>query len=231
MTEQEIRKYIKRLNNHNHKESIFIRKISKNVDLAKVWSEQPKKKSKVLEGSYSNTFFFIKNSNNEYVGAVLDMQIDLHWYILPKHRKQGYLTYAMKESILPYIFEYCRDNQRISISRNAIGSENFENSKRVATSLGFTSIDNDETKYELTSENFNWKDESIDDVNSQLTEERLKQLEQTVFYASNLLHKVSDELLMIYGNDLGLEQMKDDLKDFVYSIENLTTENSDYQLE
>jgi len=33
------------------------------------------------------------------------MDSDLHWYVEPEHRKQGYLTNAMKESILPYLFD------------------------------------------------------------------------------------------------------------------------------
>ncbi len=104
MTESEIRKYIDRLNNGKASESIFTRPISKTVEVAKVWPEQPKMIDSIIGNFCSYRFFFIKNESDKYIGAVLDMYQDLHWYIIPKSRKQGYLTTALKESILPYLF-------------------------------------------------------------------------------------------------------------------------------
>lgn len=80
----------------------------------------------------SYRFFFIKNELNQYVGAVFDMYSDLHWYIVPQSRKQGHLTKALKESILPYLFNEERDRQRITIEKAAIGKKNYLNSKNVA---------------------------------------------------------------------------------------------------
>ncbi len=115
MTEREIRKYIDLLNDGKAGESIFTRQISKTVEVAKVWPDQPKMTDKIIGNFGSYRFFFIKNEFNEYVGAVLDMYQDLHWYIVPKCRKHGYLTTALRESILPYLFYDERESQRITI--------------------------------------------------------------------------------------------------------------------
>jgi hypothetical protein len=120
MTEKEIRKYIDRLNKGKASESIFTRQISKNVDVAKVWTEHSKMTDDIIAPFKSERFFFIKNDSGKYIGAVLDMDLcqDLHWYIVPKSRKQGYLTTALKESILPYLFYDDRERQRITIEKN-----------------------------------------------------------------------------------------------------------------
>jgi hypothetical protein len=136
MTEEEIKKYIDQLNNESHNESIFIRPISSLVDIAKVWPKQPELCESMNIDIPSYDFFFIKNKSSKYVGAVLDMNRDLHWFILKKHRKNGYLTNALKESILPYIFYKDREEQRITIDKN-IGKENYLDSKKVAIKLGF----------------------------------------------------------------------------------------------
>lgn len=62
------------------------------------------------------TIFFIRNDSKEYVGAVLDMHINLHWYIAEKHRGNKYLATALRETILPYIFTKSgRGEQEITI--------------------------------------------------------------------------------------------------------------------
>ena len=115
MTEKEIRKYIDRLNNGKSKESIFIRPLSDTVVISKVWSEQPKPTDSIIGNFSSYRFFFIKDNFGKYVGAILDMYSDLHWYISPKHRKKGHLTKALIETVLPYIFYDEREKQRITI--------------------------------------------------------------------------------------------------------------------
>jgi hypothetical protein len=116
MTNKEISKYINRLNLKKGSETIFCREISDNVIIAKVWPKQPKLSDSINGNFSSYNFFFIRNDFGKYIGAVLDMYSDLHWFISPKFRKQGFLTNAMKQSILPYIF-YNREKQQITISR------------------------------------------------------------------------------------------------------------------
>ncbi len=89
------------------------------------------------------TFFFIKNKEGVCVGAVLDMNRDLHWVVLKKYRGQGFLTQSLQKVILPYIcLRMDRDEQRVTISKNEIGILNYQKSKEVALSVGFRPIDN-----------------------------------------------------------------------------------------
>ncbi|RKD86391.1 GNAT family N-acetyltransferase [Mangrovibacterium diazotrophicum] len=225
MTEREIRKYIDRLNNGKAGESIFTRQISKTVDVAKVWSKQPKMTDKVTGNFGSYRFFFIRNETNEYVGAVLDMYDDLHWYIVPKKRKQGYLTTALKESILPYLFYDERETQRITIEKGAIGETNYINSKSVAIKLGFKATNEAESEFELRQTDFNWDDENFEEINSEIDSERFEQLRKRAFYAYKTLYKISDELLMTVNDDKELKEVADEVKKYTWKIEDLEWEN------
>jgi len=225
MTEREIRKYIDRLNNGKAGESIFTRQISKRVDVAKVWSEQPKMTDDIIGNSSSYDFFFVKNELNEYVGAVLDMYHDLHWYIIPKNRKQGYLTTALKESILPYLFYNERESQRITIERNAIGEKNYLNSKSVALKLGFKAINEDETEFELKQADFNWDNENLEEMNANIDSERFEVLRKRTFYAYKTLCKISDELLMTVNDDKELKEIANEVRKYTWKIEDLEWEN------
>jgi hypothetical protein len=225
MTEKEIRKFIVQLNNGKANESIFTRKICKNVDVAKVWSEQPKITDAIIGNYSSYRFFFIKNEINEYVGAVLDMYQDLHWYILPKNRKQGYLTTALKESILPYLFYDERESQRITIDKNAIGENNYLSSKNVALKLGFKPINDCETEFELKQTDFNWDDENLKEINSEINSGRFKQLKKRAFFAFKTLYKISDELLMAVDDDKDLKEVADEVRNYIWKIEDLELEN------
>ena len=225
MTEKEIRKYIDRLNKGIAAESIFVRQISQSVDVAKVWSKEPKMTDNIIGNFDSYRFFFIKNELNAYVGAVLDMYHDLHWYIVPKYRKKGYLSTALREAILPYIFYEVREIQRISIEHDAIGETNYINSKSVAEKLGFTAINESETEFELQKENFEWDYENLDDTNSEIDAKRFEILRKRAFFAYKILYKISDELLMTVNDDKELKEIADEVKKYTLKIEDLEWEN------
>lgn len=225
MREREIRKYIDRLNNGKASESIFTRQISKTVDVAKVWTKQPKMTDNIVGNFGSFRFFFIKNELNVYVGAVLDMYQDLHWYIVPKSRKQGYLTTALKESILPFLFYDERESQRITIDKSAIGEKNYLNSKSVALKLGFKSINEAETEFELGQTDFNWDKENFEEINSEINSKRFEQLRKRAFYAYKTLYKISDELLMTVNDDKELKKVADEVRKYTWKIEDLEWEN------
>ena len=70
---------------------------------------------------------------------------DLHWYMLPRFRKKGYLSKSLKSTILPYLF-YEREEQEISIDIKKIGERNYYSSKRVAELLGFKKIETGQQK-------------------------------------------------------------------------------------
>lgn len=136
MTDKYIIQLINKLNRFpNHKDCVKVA-ISKNVELAHIWY-----KDGFSDSHVPYTYFLIKE-NEKYVGAVLDMSHDLHWVILPKHRKKGHLSRALKQVILPYLLEETvRLEQKISIKRYEIGETNYHNSLKVALSVGFKQID------------------------------------------------------------------------------------------
>ncbi|WP_271785388.1 GNAT family protein [Aquimarina algiphila] len=221
MTEKEIRKYIDRLNNKKVQESIFIRPISETIVIGKVWCEQPKENDSISNSS-SYRFFFIKNNLGVYVSAVLDMNSDLHWYVIPEERKKGLLTKALKETILPYIF-YEREEQRITVKLE-IGEKNYANSKNVALKLGFNSLNETQTEFLLKKSEFDWSFENLNEQNSRIGNERIQVLRKRVNYASQILRKVSDELLMAYEDDNELLELSKEVKSHTWKIENLIWE-------
>ncbi|WP_020526855.1 hypothetical protein [Flexithrix dorotheae] len=221
MTDRTIRKYIDRLNNGKACESIFTRQISKTVDVAKVWHEQPKMTDDIIGNFNSYCFFFIKDESNKYVGAVLDMYQDLHWYIVPKSRKKGYLTIALQESILPYLFCNDRQSQIITISRNLIGEKNYLNSKKVALKVGFKAINEAETEFELKQNEYNWENEKLEEKNSEPNSDRFKELRKRAFYAYKILYKISDELFMIANDDKELKEVAEEVKKYTWRIEDI----------
>ncbi|MCP1996645.1 GNAT family N-acetyltransferase [Flavobacterium sp. HSC-61S13] len=85
--------------------------------------------------------YFIKNKDNIFVGAVLDMDnTNLHWYVLKEHRKQGILTNAMEEVIIDHLFS-SRRSQRVTVDT----ADNFpEDSEKILLKLGFNKLPDDE---------------------------------------------------------------------------------------
>lgn len=136
MTDKYIIQLLNKLNRFpNFKECVKVG-ISKNVELAHIWYKEGFSDSHI-----PYTYFLIKD-NNKYIGAVLDMTHDLHWVILPKHRKKGHLSKALKHVILPYLLEETdRFEQKITIKSNEIGETNYQNSLKVALNVGFKPID------------------------------------------------------------------------------------------
>jgi hypothetical protein len=136
LTDKYIIQLINKLNRFpNHKDCVKVG-IGKNVELAHIWEKENFSNSHI-----PYTYFLIKE-NEKYVGAVLDMSHDLHWVILPKHLKKGHLSKALKQVILPYILEELpRREQKITIKRHEIGEINYQNSLKVALSVGFKQLD------------------------------------------------------------------------------------------
>ncbi|GGK18940.1 hypothetical protein GCM10007962_11400 [Yeosuana aromativorans] len=226
MTEKDIRKHIDHLNKGTADESIFTRQISANVDVAKVWTEQPKPSNNIIGNFGSYRFFFIKDASNKYIGVVLDMYRDLHWYIMPKYRKKGYLTKALQESVLPYIFYDDRETQRITIKRGSINEENYLNSKSVATKLGFNPVNNSESEFELKKTDFDWSKENLQEVNNVVSPQRFETLKKRAFFAYKTLYKISDELLMSVDDDKELMEVAEEVKKYTWKIENLEWEQN-----
>jgi|GEM_PF-401243 len=227
MKEEEIKKYIDKLNNREAKETIFLRRLNVSVDLARVWEKEPQLNDNTSISTPSYRFFFIRDENNKYVGAVLDMYKDLFWYVLKEERKKGYLTKALKEAIIPYLFydEFNeRDEQRITINKG-IGKVNYNNSRKVAEGLGFVPINEDESEFILSRDKFDWEYENIEEKNGSISAERFRELRNRLILSFRQTFKISDELLMAYCDDKGLRAVARELSYFSSKLEDIEYEN------
>lgn len=115
MTDENIERLIDALNAHEMRDRIFLAALSEHVDFAKVWIG-----SVGNENSYD--FFFIKSNDGTYVAAVLDMTRDLHVFVKETHRKQGHLCRAMKDVILPKLYQDGRKHQTVTFDNPGIGA-------------------------------------------------------------------------------------------------------------
>jgi hypothetical protein len=202
MTDSYICTLVKRLNKGTTRGLIHKRSITSSVDFAKCWIKHPLPTDSITfpDGPYS--IYFFKDNSEEYVGAVVDMTQDLHWFVMYRHRGKGHLTKALKTAILPHIFAQ-RKEQRITISVNQIGPRNFKNSEKVALSIGFKKVSENEYLLKRTSA----MKSRLELKNDGITEERLNELKRHVNYLGLRLWLIQTEIEMKtedvkYGNEL-----------------------------
>jgi len=198
---------------------IHLRPLTDSVDYAKVWLDKPKPTDKFCAFDEPRKFYFIKNENGIYVAAVLDMPEqfltchDLHWYVLPKYRHNGYLTNAMKDVILFHLFQD-REIQIITINKFDIGLKNFIASEKVALNLGFVKKAETECSiYALTKDNYQ-TNKYITGQNTIISEERINELTKQVNFIARSLWMIQTEVEMKLG-DLSYA---DELKELVDEI-------------
>lgn len=223
MTNKDIKKYISWLNSGDKNDLIFTRKVGLNVDRAIVWPQNPVEKEGIFNNHMHFHFFFFKNEAGYYVGGVLDMGSDLHWYVLKDYRKQGHLSKALSQTILPYIFLE-REEQLLSISPG-IGKKHHSNSKKVATSLGFVAVDEEESYFRLSRDDFRTDNPQLEDQDEPLSEERCDILKIRINQAFRILLKVSDELKMRYDTDKDIDDVAYDVNACMMKVEDLHWEN------
>jgi hypothetical protein len=197
MTERYFNSLINKLNRKNTGGLIFLRPLSDKIDYGKVWAKNRIGIKKVDNYSGPYKHYFIKNEEGFYVATVLDMGSNLHWYVLPKFRKQGYLTRALSETILYHIFQD-RDEQRITIDEIAIGQMKFEASRAVAISLGFTKT-KETNGYLLKKEQY-LLENYLYGEDTYIDKEREDYLVQRIENISRLLWIVQTEIEMKIGN-------------------------------
>lgn len=221
MTYKQLNKFIRDLNLNKANEYVFLRPLTTTVDFAIVWDYTINPLTKIKSLFMPLPFYFIKNAENIYVAAVSDMCSDLHWLVLPKFRGNGYLTNALKETILPYLFQEKRGEQRITIDLNAIGIKNYNASLKVAKSLGFIESKNVNGKTEMTlSESVFSGVGFIKGQNSEIQEGRVKILKDRAREISKELLKIQSELEMKLGIKEDLNEIKEIAK-MVEGIPNL----------
>lgn len=137
MTNENISKFISNLNLNKKNNFLSIKNIGGQIYLAQCFLD---KNPQII---YS--IFFIKNIDDKYAGAVLDMgEDDLHWFVRPKDRGKRLLSVALKDYILPYIFSSGRKIQNVTIGDFTL---NDSISRRVAINAGFLQDENEYYKF------------------------------------------------------------------------------------
>lgn len=197
---------------------IHFRPLSGTVYLAKVWTEKPKPSDNIVYGDGPHTLYFIKNLDGLFVGAVLDMTSDLHWFVEKKYRGQGYLTHAMREAILPHLFQN-RDEQIITIEKGRIGKKYFSASEGVALALGFSKVE--DGRYILKKRLFR-ENKIMNNKINLISEERLEELKKRLNYLGRSLWVIHSEIEIKLGNphysdELG--NLVNEIKDHVSRLE------------
>lgn len=219
MTDKELNQILNKLNKNivKAKELIFIRPLSSTVEFAKYFEKKPSLRASLDFDSNPYKFYLIKNEEGFYIGIVLDRTHDLHWYIKRPFRGKGYLTRAMKETILTHLFNFnSRDEQEATISEKRIGAKLFKASEKVGLSIGFKfqKSDGDKCFYLLKREEHVTTKE-IEGENTIIPEERINKLKHTFFFLAHSLKMIETEIEMHTGKTdyfEDLEFLSDELK-------------------
>lgn len=216
MSERELKAFIDKLNRNISNKLIFLRPITKTVDFAKVWTKKMSKidKRSFIAGPFN--FYFIKNNEGIYVAAVLDMGSNLHWFVLPRFRKQGHLNKALRESILFHLFQD-RESQIITIDKNAIGSTNLGRSVKLALSLGFESKGDSSNEYILNKEKYT-TDKIILGEDTPFELRRIHELKKHINDIAISLWIMQTEIEMKQGED----DFTNELNDLGYAIKRMS---------
>ncbi|UFH34432.1 GNAT family N-acetyltransferase [Flavobacterium acetivorans] len=214
MSEESIISIINILNRNPNYKNCIKHLISKNVDFAHIWIENSRLK-------HSPKPFFLIKKDTKYVGAVLDMKIDLHWVILPEHRKNGYLTTALKEAIIPYLFSVVeREELKISINGLEIGNENYDNSLSTALKVGFKKVD--DTTYILEERDFDFSNEELDIKYKGLADDEIEGICKELNAIAKKVSIINSKIELSMGQSPST-YMKPSLDDMSYKLSYFTT--------
>lgn len=198
MTELQIKAFINQLNKNKPNKLIYLAELSENVDIGLGWLTKASMGER-FSGPYR--FYFIKNNDNIYIGAVLVMGVkDLHWYVTSKYRGMKYLSTALRYIILPHILQNTNE-QRITIDKDSIGQKNFTASEQLALSVGFkrTSVKNGKCEYVLKDDHY--EDSDYLNVNYKgLSDQRFKDLKHKVKSLYESLAIIQSEVRMSFGD-------------------------------
>lgn len=199
MTDNYLKSLINKLNKGQTNGLIFIRPLSNTVNLAKVWRNELKKTDDINVDDSPYTCYFIKNNLGVYVSIVVDLINDLHWFTLPRHRKQNYLTNALKEIIIFHLFQN-REEQRITMNRGFLGENNMLASQGVAKKIGFIETNNKDsiTEYILKKNKYH-TEEIILGTDTTMSELRIKEIKKHFNFLSRSILLIQSEIEMYHG--------------------------------
>ncbi len=182
---------INKLNKGSLRDNIIKHSISPNVEFANIW---------IKENYNSNipyNFFLIRN-DVEYVGVVLDMTNDLHWVILPRHRRKGYLKKALTGSILPYIFDHLdRDEQKISMNINETGIKSYNSSLNCALKVGFKKVDDKNLLIDI--DDFDFSNLDMNLIHNGLNDNEIQKELLELDLAAKKIYQINSKIEMSFG--------------------------------
>ena len=181
MTTDSIEKLIDSINDGTGNDRIYQRPLMDNVNYAKVWTEYPTGESCNEEGYL---FYFINSEGGTCIAAILVMgTVDLHVFVKQEYRRQGIMSRALSNVVLPHLFLNDRKIQRATF--------NSTEGKRLLEKVGFTILDekNAEIKKEKVSTVIfpEW-------TRIPFSKERMEVMQKRACMATALLRMVHDEL-------------------------------------
>jgi len=199
------------------------------VDYALFWQEKLDSGRVFIN---PNKFYFFKNEEGKYVGAVLDMEDDLHWFTCPKFRGKGYLSNALRRTILPHLFLF-RNSQRITISRVSLSDKDFNSSEKLALRVGFEFKGEFEDQWGNTFESKNEYSIKFDEEKfgsfqlqiNPISEDRLRELLRRIKRAANEINKIGSELNLAYLEGEELQDLAQQISKQTETVEDVWWSN------
>ena len=195
MTDKTIQVIINHFNRENPQTFIAAHSIGENVEYGVVWEDIDFNK---LGDVSPYRFYFIKNGKGKCIGAVLDMNRDLHWYIDPIARKKGFLINALTQVILPHLARI-RKEQHITINRDDIGEENFEASLKTANKAGFTLVGEMASKIECSQKLFKYRKVLLKESHPGISYEKMVKQREKMNVVIGNLWQIKSEVEMKLG--------------------------------
>lgn len=208
MTTNEFDYLLDLLNKNKASELMVLKSLTETVEYGLVWLKpiMPTNEINRLDGPYR--FYFIKNETGIYVGLVLDMSENLHWYIDPKFRHHGYLTNALNQSILIHLFKR-KVEQRITITKTDIGINNYNASIKVAKSLGFKKKIDKRGGEEFILDGNNYMNLELPTMHSKIIQvEEIESIKKQIFFVSQYLSKLHYVIESIIGQNEDTEELE-----------------------
>lgn len=199
MTTQTILDLMSLINRKVHQDKIFLSLIGGNVYLARIWFDENEKTRTADYPSLRGWCgYIIMNERGVVVAAVLDMGPgELHWVVDPAYQRQGYLSNALIDYIMPHLV-HAKNRYDQMVSFDSAETLAFkEASQRVAIKAGFELVDgigriNPKSIKKLPILELS----AVQPVDFK----RITALDLKVKYAVDLLESVADELETKYGS-------------------------------
>lgn len=213
MTNESVRDLILMFNSGVFPSFVAFRPLSGTVTLGYIWPERPT--GGVASESSRKVYFILAES--QCVGVVVEMgfhhsrnpfeEENLHWYVLEEYRGRGHLHSALRDYILPHIFNDGRESHRVTADSDV-------NAKYVA-SQGFTPIG--DMSFAIYQDQVDTS-RAPNGRNLLPTRKELDGLKARLREAKALIASVSECLQCHYGEDsLSLDVLAEDIEDYYAS--------------